>query len=467
MKIEKNRQILFFVSLIGIIVVTLIMGTTYAYQTVVTEYKEGSDRNMVIEVGKLNVSYENTNRINLTNMTLLPDYKTADYTEFTIKTNDTSHDVAYQINLNELVYTDSLVTDNFKYTLTLIDDNNEYIIGEGDFSNLSGTEINISFNMNTYRILEKGKNETLRLYLWLKENENKENLEKAKFTGNIEIVSLFSNEINENVYKTLKIYGNSVQNGEPTIDNPIEIKSLGTFDETTGKYKIPVTVKSKNLFNLDDVVFSNDTPVPERISNGFIVYHRYAYTRASYTYVAEEDINLTFSYNASIGEGEGYSARVWGKLNSTDLWGINSGYVFNLKKGDKLILNFAWYKPTDYTIVGNESATFTNIQLEEGEVVTDYEPYQEPIIIDVYLDEPLRKVNDNADYIDLINGKVVRNVKVNDSTGTLTIDNSYSALEVPVYKKLDSYNIPYIKDGTISVCTTDLCASDIEVELNK
>lgn len=36
------------------------------------------------------------------------------------------------------------------------------------------------------------------------------------------------------------IDGNSVQNGTPTPENPIEVESVGEYDEETGKYKIPV-----------------------------------------------------------------------------------------------------------------------------------------------------------------------------------------------------------------------------------
>lgn len=39
-----------------------------------------------------------------------------------------------------------------------------------------------------------------------------------------------------------KIYGQSAQEGTPTPDNPIEVKSVGEYDETTNKYKIPITV---------------------------------------------------------------------------------------------------------------------------------------------------------------------------------------------------------------------------------
>lgn len=46
-----------------------------------------------------------------------------------------------------------------------------------------------------------------------------------------------------------------------------------------------------------------------------------------------------------------------------------------------------------------------------------YEPYVEPITTNIYLDEPLRKVDDYADYIDFESGKVVRAVGVVEFDG--------------------------------------------------
>lgn len=49
-----------------------------------------------------------------------------------------------------------------------------------------------------------------------------------------------------------KIYGNSVQDGTPTPDNPVEIQSVGDLvtdeaDANYGKYKIPIEISGKNL----------------------------------------------------------------------------------------------------------------------------------------------------------------------------------------------------------------------------
>ena len=50
------------------------------------------------------------------------------------------------------------------------------------------------------------------------------------------------------------------------------------------------------------------------------------------------------------------------------------------------------------------------IQVEEGEVKTDYEPYIEPTSSVIYLSEPLHKVEDYADYIDFKNRKIIRKI---------------------------------------------------------
>ena len=68
----------------------------------------------------------------------------------------------------------------------------------------------------------------------------------------------------------------------------------------------------------------------------------------------------------------------------------------------------------EYRIRIDNGCTYDNVilhpQLELGSVATSYEPYKGSITEHIYLDEPLRKVGDYADYIDFKNKKVVRNV---------------------------------------------------------
>lgn len=46
--------------------------------------------------------------------------------------------------------------------------------------------------------------------------------------------------VDEDSLISYSISGNSVQIGEPTPENPIEVESVGDYDEAIGKYKIPI-----------------------------------------------------------------------------------------------------------------------------------------------------------------------------------------------------------------------------------
>ena len=197
MKDTLKRQRLFFVSLVGIVVVSLMMSVTYAYQTIIVEKTEGSDSDVTINVGVLDVTFKNTTEaINIKNLSLIKDYTLGDYTEFTLDNTKSSSDATYSIKLNNLEYSDNLVNKDFKYTVTEVLKNGELVLSTGDFSTLTGTEYNFELVDRTYSYIEKGQTITLRLYLWLEETEeDQNNLEKTSFTGKIEISSMFNHEL--------------------------------------------------------------------------------------------------------------------------------------------------------------------------------------------------------------------------------------------------------------------------------
>ncbi len=77
-------------------------------------------------------------------------------------------------------------------------------------------------------------------------------------------------------------------------------------------------------------------------------------------------------------------------------------------------LRFGMDRPNFYGV--GSKMFLKNAQLEYGNSATTYEPYREATT-NIYLDEPLRKVGDYADYIDYNNKKIVRNVKERVYTG--------------------------------------------------
>lgn len=310
--------------------------------------------------------------------------------------------------------------------------------------------------------------------------------------------------------KDYRIYGNSVQNGTPTPDNPIEIQSVGD--------------KTKNLFDkskvtLDKRLYTNDTNLhADTISLDFFTSEfikvepntQYYYSEIGTTYTTrllmansnkgfiknidgntnpiitttadteyvifcglKSDINnFMFAKSSDIVEYEPFGYRIpvnvkgknicnpnsftntgklldgtTGSLNSNNnykttdfifikagtytlsldntyggtiytttrmcLYNTNYGYTGN-------VVNDTSERPTHpiYTFtIANDCYyrlsvrnTDTNIQLEKSGTETPYEPYVSPRTTNIYLNEPLRKIGDYADYIDFKNSKVVRNL---------------------------------------------------------
>lgn len=166
-------------------------------------------------------------------------------------------------------------------------------------------------------------------------------------------------------------------------------------------YKIPITVSGKNLFDINTVTSATDD---------------WYYKSGSY------------SYNLGLEAGKQYTI-------SCEMMTITSGLSISICRKPDIS---KWDYTTIYsfgTILGKHSYTFIadgteclwfykdgglslttvqnclrnnikDIQLKEGSTATDYEP----ITTNIYLDEPLRKVGDYADYINFEDGKVVRSV---------------------------------------------------------
>ena len=220
-----SKQTLFFISLIGIVVVSLTMLTTFAYQSLQTEYNSDSKKGLTVNAGVLDVTFAVTNRINETNLRLLDNYKTASYSEFTIDNTKSSEDAAYKIKLVDLEYSESLKISDFKYTITKVNDNGLEIISEGDFSTLSTTEIELS----RYMTIKKASIEKVRLYLWIKNSENNQNnLKNSSFKGIIQIESMFDSET-------------------PTLKNTILKNAKSATGERTTYQEVPLTLPGEAI----------------------------------------------------------------------------------------------------------------------------------------------------------------------------------------------------------------------------
>ena len=183
-----------------------------------------------------------------------------------------------------------------------------------------------------------------------------------------------------------KLYGQSVQNGTPSPDTPIEIESVGEYDSVSGKYKIPVTVSGKNL-------------IPEWKA-GWIV--------AGTGVLNENYSTRRYTDYIPIESGVSYMVSGGGTNSNWTLYDENFKFLSGQIFGSSRHINHSSAK---YVRIAHPNTDTSDIQIEKGSTITDYEPYHKPITTNIYLDEPLRKIGKNEDYIDFENGKVLRYVK--------------------------------------------------------
>ena len=201
-----------------------------------------------------------------------------------------------------------------------------------------------------------------------------------------------------------KLYGESVQETQTTPDTPVEVESVGEYDETTGKYKIPVIARGKNILNIDDLLNA-----PSGTINGYEVTNLLVLN-------VKPNTKYTMSSDGygSLGGTADTSRCLYFHGTSTDCVVFKDNPV-TITTSDAGILKIV--------LMGNRSIAKpiknkeVNIQIEEGDTVTEYEPYN-GFRTEIMLDQPLRKFKDYVDYIDFKNKKVVRPISERILTGS-------------------------------------------------
>lgn len=207
-----------------------------------------------------------------------------------------------------------------------------------------------------------------------------------------------------------KLYGQCVQDGTPSINNPVEVESVGDF--------------SKNLFDMDSCEYMHGDRKGESILSTTAL-NVDIYLKAG-TY------SLTFKCDKE--------ATIFLRKGQT-----TSGYFATTKLTPNTVskvLSFT-YESDEWMRISSfkSGAVFYDFMLVEGKYdantmpeYSQYNKYKIPVVVNdtttnIYLDEPLRKVGDYADYIDYIRGKVVRNIfhcSLLDIVGKVTGGTMYS-----------------------------------------
>lgn len=200
------------------------------------------------------------------------------------------------------------------------------------------------------------------------------------------------------------LYGQSVQDGTPAPEAPVEVESVGEYDETSGKYKIPIKVSGKNLFDIDSA-----TSVSSNGWNKAIV--NYTDQTINCNYPIDYD-GVTVPCNIETLEVGTYTLSVLAYIPETapsdycylaaHIGDNKIGKYYELEKEVWTRINVSFtveeqtvfhgirFQPHSMTWKSNSPRIVAkNVQIEKSGTATDYEPYHEPITTNIYLDEPL------------------------------------------------------------------------------
>ena len=259
--------------------------------------------------------------------------------------------------------------------------------------------------------------------------------------GGVSLASCYNDRLHN-----AKITGNSVQNGTPTPETPIEIQSVGEFvseGDYAGKYKIGVTARGKNLFEYtSDCSYVQSGSIVEKTSTGAVVrgniksgssvnsWDRGWYTPGYLNGICPVLYNgdvVTISADVTLMElrqDSSYNIQV--HLYARGAGGYADGTLTTIPL-NKTIRIKRTYTLTNYLsgktfypcfVLNSNTVKIENIQIEYGSQQTPCETYIKPQTFDIYLDEPLRKIEGyGADYVDFENSIVRRYIKEKQFTG--------------------------------------------------
>ena len=208
----------------------------------------------------------------------------------------------------------------------------------------------------------------------------------------------------------MMLYGKSSQDGTPTPENLVEIKSV---------VNPTVKVFGKNLWNpiLGGYISGNNGSIVETSKTQSAV--------TDFIKTSGKDITV-IARNFSSAIGSSYAYRI-GLYNAEKKWIKN---IFP-SDGNKYSINTFNTTGTEYIRVSAPSGIYDTIQIEKGSEATSYEPYTEQSVQLPYALNAIPVTSGgnvtidgqqyNADYVDVERGKVVRMVDSSKLDNTQSI----------------------------------------------
>lgn len=227
----------------------------------------------------------------------------------------------------------------------------------------------------------------------------------------------------------------------------IEEGATATEYEPYGKYKIPVMTRGKNIARPNGITTSHHGIILTTNEDGTVTSTGSATstTEIVLTWCGRKD-NSNYWHdfivypnqyiavsvrNAETGEIAPFkTATQWKGVETGKIY-YGSGYM----QADEPVYFSRVYTQKTLNEGENIYEGTWKVQVEFGSEITSWEQYVEPSTTNIYLDEPLRKINNYIDYIDLKNKTVVRKVKELELTGAESMSTN------PYFKNARGYMI--------------------------
>ena len=227
-------------------------------------------------------------------------------------------------------------------------------------------------------------------------------------------------------------------------------EGTATEYEPYHKYKIPVRARGKNLLDVNSVYPNYINDEGGITYNESVLYKIYSTSMLS---EYKENTQYTFTADYEITGSEGNSVYPYVEYTdgtATGFWTAMGGVVTGGKSG-KIKVTTSSGKTVKKMVLGYSyshkvNVSLTNMVIVEGAIAEEYEPYIEPQTFNIYLDEPLRKLGNYADYVDFEKGRVVRQVGASKLTNFTaypksTTPNTYWAMSTVYATKYDGVPI--------------------------
>lgn len=469
----KKRIIVSMISILLLIIT--IFGITYAYFLANVKGNE-NDKSVSVTAGKLELIYDDEDSIIIAEK-IKPGIA-LDEKVFSVANTGTAkvdnYDVVLEKVINELKYYEDLtyVLTCKSYKSSDYETNGTESLEYGTCNGSKGifpkydnalVTNSIDKDVTHYYTLKVTYHET---YTDQSDDMNKQVSAKVNIRDNYRNYTVFNVYGNTNITKV-----NSEQDISPI--NSAVFKSLGTLvndetDENYGMHKIDITVRGKNLINVNKATTSNTM----KYNNYGITQTRTSSTNGGYkfsisTIKANTPIYVSFDY---VDSSEGQT-RIYMRPFDTDGNRLSGQNVsFSSEKG-----TLKWNKDINkiefYTMSANPVGTFYTIDNLMITTVQNakFEPYIEPVTYSLYLKEPLRCINEVCDYIDFVNKKVIRKIGVKTFFGNenWNISNNYNFYSDVIEDAKPSSNVLFTHSVSSAVGLYDDGTNNIFISEDK